>query len=625
MNIDVYLANMPVALINYPSLSLGLLKAILKRDGFKSKIFYGNLVFAEEAGIFYCNLIFSHREQLLGSWLFSPLVFPDYRDDTDKYIEMFFKELNFTMSQKELGKELLNFRIKAKNFIYSTAEKILKEKPKIIGVSSNEIQYMASLALLGTIHHMAPEVITLMGGIVCKDRVGLTTHKTFPWIDYLVPGEADNIISPLVSSILEKGRYVSKEELVPGVYAPFCREEGYPEGDIATIKESFHDNPPPDYDDYFETMNSLSDIKYLANPFIPFESSRDCWWGEKHLCNFCGFNSKKRRYRRKDAGEIIKEFEFLSERYGIKRFTAADNIMDMTYFKTLLPELIKRNSPYSIFYEVKTNLTGSQVKMLRDGGVKDILAGIESLDSRILKLMNKGVKAWQNIQLLKWCLLYGIYTRWNIMYGFPGEEDCWYEEMAKIVPLLVHFQPPKAINALDFPRNSHYYINASEYGLNMTVSPFYTHIIPLPEDIIRNLIWYFREKKGWEQRNDEKLHKGLNLLKKECFIWEKLFYSDKRPILKMNHTGDGLEIEDTRPCAVQSSFILKDLHKEIYLNCDEGVMKKKVIKNFTEKGLNETDIYSSIKELIEWKLMIEIDDYLLSLAIIDPYNFIILF
>ena len=52
MNIDVYLANMPVALINYPSLSLGLLKAILKREGFKSKIFYGNLVFAEEAGIF---------------------------------------------------------------------------------------------------------------------------------------------------------------------------------------------------------------------------------------------------------------------------------------------------------------------------------------------------------------------------------------------------------------------------------------------------------------------------------------------------------------------------------------------------------------------------------------------
>lgn len=46
--IDIALVNMPFCAIRYPSISLGLLKSILKREGISGKIFYGNIIFTEE-------------------------------------------------------------------------------------------------------------------------------------------------------------------------------------------------------------------------------------------------------------------------------------------------------------------------------------------------------------------------------------------------------------------------------------------------------------------------------------------------------------------------------------------------------------------------------------------------
>ena len=52
--------------------------------------------------------------------------------------------------------------------------------------------------------------------------------------------------------------------------------------------------------------------------------------------------------------------------------------------------------------------------------------------------MKKGVTALQNIQVLKWCRELGIIPSWNIIWGFPGEPQDAYDEMVKVVSLLVH-------------------------------------------------------------------------------------------------------------------------------------------------------------------------------------------
>ena len=104
-----------------------------------------------------------------------------------------------------------------------------------------------------------------------------------------------------------------------------------------------------------------------------------------------------------------------------------DNILDLKYFKTLLPELARQGARVSLFYETKSNLKKDQVRLLRDAGVTMIQPGIESFSDEVLKLMKKGVSGLQNIQLLKWCKEIGVEPLWNFLLGFPGESPDEYQ------------------------------------------------------------------------------------------------------------------------------------------------------------------------------------------------------
>ncbi len=72
---------------------------------------------------------------------------------------------------------------------------------------------------------------------------------------------------------------------------------------------------------------------------------------------------------------------------------AVDNILPHEYFKTLLPELKRRQLGVTLFYEIKANLKREQVELLRDAGVAALQPGIESLSTPVLRLMRKGTTA----------------------------------------------------------------------------------------------------------------------------------------------------------------------------------------------------------------------------------------
>ncbi|MGF6313267.1 MULTISPECIES: radical SAM protein [unclassified Bradyrhizobium] len=80
-----------------------------------------------------------------------------------------------------------------------------------------------------------------------------------------------------------------------------------------------------------------------------------------------------------------------------------------------------------IFFEVKANLKRQEVERLAAAGVRWIQLDIESLDTRILKLMRKATTSVHHILLLKWCRQQGVQVSWSLLWGFPGEHDALYE------------------------------------------------------------------------------------------------------------------------------------------------------------------------------------------------------
>ena len=74
---------MPFMGVDYPSIQLGLLKAIAEAHGFPVRTLHANLGFAARVGIDYYRELSEHRGLLIGEWLFSLEAFGNTAPDAD--------------------------------------------------------------------------------------------------------------------------------------------------------------------------------------------------------------------------------------------------------------------------------------------------------------------------------------------------------------------------------------------------------------------------------------------------------------------------------------------------------------------------------------------------------------
>ena len=442
---DICLVQMPYSNLAMPSLALSLLKSLLQNAGLKVKVLYPAFKFAELVGLSRYQSIcegYDVQIQLLtGDWTFANTLREVSPEEDDVYLNGVVNSYNLREGKaaKELKDDLLFVRSQTQNFVESTAKEILATGAKIIACSSVFQQHVASLSLLKKIKDLSNESITMIGGANCENIMGLTTHQQFPWLDYVVTGEADEIIVPLCKAILSSDSSIGKHALPKSVMGPAHRQSGLEiSANSTTIKpEPFSDLdkiPAPCFDDFFDALKN-SRFSAKISPCVIMESSRGCWWGAKHHCTFCGLNGDSMEYRSKSAEKFLNELDQVQTKYSVGRFHITDNILDMGYFKSVIPSLEQSEKRRHFFYEIKSSLSKKQMAALKPAGISWVQPGIETLHSDVLKLMDKGVQGWRNIQLLKWARYFGIYVSWNILWGFPDENDAWHEEQALMAAL----------------------------------------------------------------------------------------------------------------------------------------------------------------------------------------------
>ena len=429
----IVLVSMPWAMPRRPSLAIGLLHSILEQNGLSVVSRCAYLDFLE----FITNYSIANgcprlgiedyehiaSQHYLGEWIFSGPPFFERSWSDHSYLE-YLLDRNFPGDLIEVARE---FRRCVPEFLEYCSEMILNLGPLAVGFSTTLSQTIPSLIVSKRLKQLRPDLPIVFGGANCEGEMGRAMFSSFEWIDVIVQGEAENSVYPVFADLIA-GHPVAP---IPGVLARRQTQ-------LATIRKNLYrqftsldDQPTPNYDHYFGALPEHPlGPELLETASIPVETSRGCWWGAKHHCTFCGLNGETIAFRSKSASRAEEEYLTLAERYGIKRFEASDNILDLSYLGTLLPRLANSGAGLSLFYEVKVNLSKDNLRTLAKAGVSKIQPGIESLSSSILQLMRKGTTALQNIRFLKWCAELKIHPDWNIIFGFPGEDMAEYERMA---------------------------------------------------------------------------------------------------------------------------------------------------------------------------------------------------
>lgn len=459
----VALVEMPFRSTRYPSVQLGLLQATLARHGIRASTVYLNLCFARRIGWEAYESLCDPWCRLLGEWIFAEAAFGAAAPDARALLDAF--PVPVAMVCGELGVEtgdLLRLRQReAPAFVEECLAAVPWGGFGVVAFGSVFEQNCAALALARRLKEQCPATVTVFGGANFEDEMGLEYVRALPWIDYAVIGEGDRAFPDLLARLAAGGDPAG----LPGVA---CRRAGEVVfGGRAALVQDLDALPVPDYDDFFRTAAELDLPGTIrgAGVQIPFESARGCWWGAKHHCTFCGLNALGMAYRSKTPARLLTELDEQARRYGRPDFFSVDNIMDPRYVDGLFGALADRGRPYTFFYEAKANLTREQLATLVRGGVRRMTVGIESLDTRLLQLMRKGVTGIQNVRLLRWAAALGLQVSWHLLVGFPGECPEDYARQLATVRLIPHLPPPAALVRIRLDRFSPYFADPGRWGL----------------------------------------------------------------------------------------------------------------------------------------------------------------
>jgi ribosomal peptide maturation radical SAM protein 1 len=552
----VVVVSMPFMHADRPSIQLGLLAAIGRRQGFPVRTLHANLDFAARIGTGCYRQLADQCGRLVGEWLFAREAFGDAAPDReDTFPREFAADLAHLAGAGETASELL-LRTREHDvpaFLDALVAEVDWEGVRVVGFSSTFQQTAASVALARRLKERFPDVVTVFGGANFDGEMGLELVRSLPFVDFAVIGEGDSAFPGLLDALAAG----TDPGAVPGV----ARRVG---GEVvATPPAPPHDRlddlPDPEYGEYFDRMAALR--LPVHDVWIPFESARGCWWGAKHHCTFCGLNGTTMRFRAKSPQRVLDELAHQARRYRTLRFEAVDNILDPRYVRELFPAIAERGEDYEIFYEAKANLTRAQLKVLALGGVTRLQPGLESLSSAVLRLMNKGVRAAQNVNLLRWAGYYGISVAWNILWGFPGETEEDYAAQAAIVPHLVHLQPPASADRLWLERFSPMHTRPADFGLPPH-RPEASYRFVYPDTVNVDRIAYFFEYDPAGALPAT----AYAPLRKSVTDWSQA-WSATRPTLVYRSAPGFLRIDDGRHQGRDGTYTFHDTLAAVYLAC----------------------------------------------------------
>ncbi|UVT22068.1 MAG: RiPP maturation radical SAM protein 1 [Nitrospira sp.] len=598
--------------VHRPNLALSLLKSAANYSGLECDITYAKLPFASRIGLEAYRAISEllPSEYLVGDAIFAPVL----RNVPIQNLVRQYKSLHIANEPhsrtmpSSFWDRMESLCLAAREFVLELSQNLASQDHAVIGLSST-FHLVPSLALAKAIKYCAPQKLIVLGGAYCDGKMGASIMGSFPWIDIVVRGDGEDVFTDVIRRI-----HSCHEEGVPssidlaGIPGLIWRRKGVlviNEGARATNRRSLNEIPMPSYDDWFLQFSESAIPLPKEKTVLPLETSRGCWFGEKLHCIFCGLNGESLRFRSKSPERVLQEIANL-QKYGVQNIDAVDLILDHGYFANVIPMLKTSNHKLSIFYEVKSNLSKAQVRDLLEAGICTIQPGIESLNSRLLELMRKGVKAYQNIRLIKWCAEFGVKVEWNLLYGIPGEMLGDYEKIISMIPLLHHLPPPSGgCVRLLMNRFSPIFDRPEEFGISQYRPVAAYEAVLGKESDVENIAYYFSHQ-GKES------HCYLEQLQDAVQEWRLAFGS---AVLVSVDREESLYIFDTRRMAKTPEIVLSGISRAVYLACD-GAAQVDTLKRALQ--FSEQEIREELLRLSELGLILHVDDRYLSLAV--PMN-----
>ncbi|MEO8244172.1 MAG: RiPP maturation radical SAM C-methyltransferase [bacterium] len=605
--LDVVLINLPWASFRRPSIQIGLLGSLARQRGHRVELAHINLELAARLGKPLYDLIAEHRATSLGDWLFARAAFPQTAPPAERFLARYGQTV-MEMVDRIGGAITLDALVA---FRETGAERFLAEqitrhdwaKADLIGLTSTFQQNTACFAMARLLKRQTPQALVVAGGANFDGDMGAEWFGAVPALDVVVRGEGD-VAFPQLLAALAQGAPL---DTVPNLL--LRTPSGVKATADAPLFDKLDDLPVPDYDEYFARAErtGLLSVGARRDVDLPVETSRGCWWGERRHCTFCGLNGQAMAFRSKSPERAMDEFAALARRYRSYRLFAVDNIVNMRFHKTLFPNLAEQGTSYDLFYEVKSGLPPDRLRELRAAGVARIQPGIESLNTRVLGLMKKGVRAIANVNLLRWCAILDIEVSWNLIWGFPDETDADYLPQIDLMAEVFHLPPPLAASRIWIERFSPLFRDRAAGDTAIVPEESLGHAYP-PSVNLKRAAYFFEYDLQTEVSPETYARFGS-----VAAAWRDRYFAAERPKLTYRFSEGFLQIDDLRGCGHDGIFTYEDAEAQLYR--DMAHIPRTLEQLGQNSKLDRTRLSAAVDEFCARGLAMRDGDQVLALAL----------
>jgi ribosomal peptide maturation radical SAM protein 1 len=603
------LVSTPWPLYGRPSIQLGTLKSYLKSQfpQLEVQAFHFYLKVAEGIGYKVYQAI-SERTWLAES-VYGALLFPERRKEIEK---LFYREARGNPALGEVNFQTLTSQVK--EISEGLSGSVRWRRVGLAGFSICLCQLTSSLYFIKRIKERFPDLPVVVGGSMFSGDSAHQLVEAFSEVDFVVHGEGELPFSRLIRHI--RGTHGDNDlPSIPGVVTrsalkaespvPFCQLQ-----DLSTL-------PPPDYDDYFALLKTFHPERQFF-PTLPAEVSRGCWWrsSKDHArgrgCTFCNLNLQWDGYRSKNTSQMASEVDHLTSKYKTLSVAFMDNLIPLRDSRELFFQLGKLRKDLRLFAEIRATTPLEVLKAMRAAGTNKVQVGIEALSTGLLKKLNKGTSAIQNLEIMKHCEALGISNISNLILHFPGSDAEDVEETIRALEFVLPFRPLRFVHFW-LGLGSPVWQDPRAFGLRAVFNhPNYG--VLFPRHICRSvefMIQSYRGDLGYQKRLWQPVKKRVRAWNRS---YEALHRGPSRSsILSFRDGRDFLIIRQRRPDAEPLTHRLLGTSRRIYLFCQRHRSMKGILDHFPDVG--EDKISPFLKMMVDKRLMFEENSRYLSLAV----------
>lgn len=304
-------------------------------------------------------------------------------------------------------------------FLEETAGDLAARQADVYGFGSICSGYPVTIRLTRLLKALCPCSTIVIGGPQ-GSVVAEATLSRFPFVDFVLRGEAENSLIPFLKELAESHRW----ETVPGLTyrSPF----GIQRNADAPLFMDLDSLPLPAY--------NLTD-ELRGAQIASLELGRGC----PFACTFCSTNDFfRRRYRLRSPKRMIEDMSAIEAQYGIRTFQLNHDMftVDAKRVREFCHALIDSGRRFSWNCSARTDCVDEDlIQLMASAGCNEIFFGIETGSERMQKIIDKHLDTGKAHNIIDTVESAGMASTVSLIAGFPEER---WEDLCQTLDIYMH-------------------------------------------------------------------------------------------------------------------------------------------------------------------------------------------